>query len=107
MTRTVSVDFAHSSAIKGVCMTHGGVIATTSHDQRLRVWAVAGTGEEEEEEEKGRTMMNVTVAPIAGSFVECPEPEGLDAWVEGGAGGDDLGVCVAVCGRGVQMFHLR
>ena len=47
--------------------------------------------------------MRVDVAPIAGSFVECPEPEGLDAWVEGGDGG----VCVAVCGRGVQMFHLR
>jgi hypothetical protein len=63
------VEFAHSSAIKGVWMI-GGVIATTSHDQRLRVWA-AGV-EEEEEEHAG---VRVSVTPVAGSFVECPEPE--------------------------------
>jgi hypothetical protein len=42
------------------------------------------------------------VTPAAGSFVECPEPEGLAACRVGGAGG---GLCLAVSGRGVQMFH--
>jgi hypothetical protein len=40
VTRTLSIDFAHSSAIKGV-WSDGQTVATTSHDQRLRVWAVA------------------------------------------------------------------
>jgi len=132
VAQTLSVDFAHSSAIKGVWMA-GGVIATTSHDQRLRVWAAtledcAGGGEHGSEEttgsqsqdntddggangdqsrgwaaagDGGKLGMRVQVTPIAGSFVECPEPEALDAWV-----GADGAVRIAVSGRGVQMFHL-
>lgn len=131
-TASVQVDFAHSSAVKGVWMS-GGVIATTSHDQRLRVWAAGvedepreghAAGERSLSEREGAAAegaeagaeadaeagaearegagVSVTVAPVAGSFVECPEPEALDAWAE-----VDGGVRVAVSGRGVQMFHLR
>ena len=103
VARTMSVDFAHSSAIKGVWMMHGGVIATTSHDQRLRMWAArAEEAEEGKEEEEAGDGMRVVVTPVAGGFVECPEPEALDAWC--GADGE---VRVAVSGRGVQMFHLQ
>ena len=95
-----AVDFAHSSAIKGVWMDARGVAATTSHDQRLRVWR-ADVEEEDGDGEAGGSV-RVRVEPAAGSFVECPEPEGLDALA-----GADGKTRVAVSGRGVQMFLLE
>ena len=95
-----AVDFAHSSAIKGVWMDARGVAATTSHDQRLRVWR-ADVEEEDGDGEAGGSI-RVRVEPAAGSFVECPEPEGLDALA-----GADGKTRVAVSGRGVQMFLLE
>jgi hypothetical protein len=42
------------------------------------------------------------LTPVAGAFAECPEPEGLDGFV------DNRGrTRIAVCGRGVQMFELE
>lgn len=86
--------FSHSSAIKGVWLGGGAGremhLATTSHDQRLRMWSVTT-------DEK-----NITCIPSAGAFVECPEPEGLDGFI-----GHDGNPRVAVCGRGVQTFRLE
>jgi hypothetical protein len=42
------------------------------------------------------------MTPAAGAVAECPEPEGLDGFVD--ARGRAR---VAVCGRGVQMFELE
>mgnify|MGYP004416923185 CR=1 FL=1 len=62
------------------------------HDQRVRVWTVASRVAEDA----------VTMTPSAGAFVECPEPESLDGFV------DNRGCArVVVCGRGVQMFDLE
>ena len=99
----VAVAFAHGSAIKGVWLGPGTVpgtltLATTSHDQRARVWTVAT--------QRGRdgdaTTGTVAMTPAAGAFAECPEPEGLDGFVD--ARGRAR---IAVCGRGVQMFELE
>ena len=93
----VATPFAHSSAIKGVWLGRGAragtlTLATTSHDQRVRVWTVASRVAEDA----------VTMTPSAGAFVECPEPESLDGFV------DNRGCArVVVCGRGVQMFDLE
>ena len=70
-------------------------LATTSHDQRVRVWTVAT-------ERTGDSTNAVAMTPAAGAFAECPEPEGLDGFVD--ARGRAR---VAVCGRGVQMFELE
>ena len=105
------VAFAHSAAVKGVWLDPrgGGTLATTSHDQRLRVWRVAvevigvgaGAGPRPGgDRDLGVPRVAVEVRGVAGSFAECPEPEGLDAFA-----GDDGRVSVAVSGRGVQMFH--
>jgi WD40 repeat protein len=96
----VAVAFAHGSAIKGVWLGPGTVpgtltLATTSHDQRVRVWTVAT-------ERTGDSTNAVAMTPAAGAFAECPEPEGLDGFVD--ARGRAR---VAVCGRGVQMFELE
>ena len=93
----VATHFAHSSAIKAVWLgpgTRAGTLtlATTSHDQRARAWTVASRVAED----------SVTMTPEAGAFVECPEPEGLDGFVD--ARGRAR---IAVSGRGVQMFELE
>ena len=93
----VAVAFAHGSAIKGVWLGPGTepgtlTLATTSHDQRARAWTVASRVAED----------SVTMTPEAGAFVECPEPEGLDGFVD--ARGRAR---IAVSGRGVQMFELE
>ena len=93
---TAAVDYAHSSAIKGVWMNEEGVVATTGMDQRLRVWSARVEGADSND------GVEVKVTPVAGSFVECPEPEELDAWT------DANGLTsIAVSGRGVQMFNLE
>ena len=97
----VAVAFAHSSAIKGVWLGPGTepgtlILATTSHDQRARVWTVTT-------QQTGKDATNgVAMTPAAGAFAECPEPEGLDGFVD--ARGRAR---IAVCGRGVQMFELE
>ena len=96
---SAAVDFAHGSAIKGVWLDARGMAATTSHDQRLRVWRVDVI---EEEACGAGGSVRVRVEAAAGSFVECPEPEGLDALA-----GADGKTRVAVSGRGVQMFLLE
>ena len=96
---SVATDFAHGSAIKGVWLDARGMAATTSHDQRLRVWRVDVI---EEEACGAGGSVRVRVEAAAGSFVECPEPEGLDALA-----GADGKTRVAVSGRGVQMFLLE
>ena len=96
---STAVDFAHGSAIKGVWLDARGMAATTSHDQRLRVWRVDVI---EEEACGAGGSVRVRVEAAAGSFVECPEPEGLDALA-----GADGKTRVAVSGRGVQMFLLE
>ena len=96
---SVATDFAHGSAIKGVWLDARGTAATTSHDQRLRVWRVDVI---EEEACGAGGSVRVRVEAAAGSFVECPEPEGLDALA-----GADGKTRVAVSGRGVQMFLLE
>ena len=98
----VAVAFAHGSAIKGVWLGPGTVpgtltLATTSHDQRARVWTVAT-----ERRDGDATTGTVAMTPAAGAFAECPEPEGLDGFVD--ARGRAR---IAVCGRGVQMFELE
>ena len=96
---STATDFAHGSAIKGVWLDARGTAATTSHDQRLRVWRVDVI---EEEACGAGGSVRVRVEAAAGSFVECPEPEGLDALA-----GADGKTRVAVSGRGVQMFLLE
>jgi hypothetical protein len=65
-------------------------LATTSHDQRLRMWIVRFLPDSE-----------ITLTPSAGTFVECPEPEGVAGFID-----CDGKPRVAVCGRGVQTFRL-
>jgi WD40 repeat protein len=103
----VSTGFAHSAAIKGVRMLggfsggSGGVghgseragtgratVATASHDQRIRVWSIA------------TDFRSIEIVPIAGTFVECPEPEGVDGFIDWNGNAR-----FAVCGRGVQTFE--
>jgi len=90
--KTINTDYAHGSSIKGVWMHSSGLVATTSHDQRLRVWKVRDTAGHD-----------LAIAAVAGSLVECPEPENLDACY---IGGDVHLLHVAVSGRGLQMFHV-
>jgi hypothetical protein len=101
----VAVAFAHSSAIKGVWLGPGTLpdtltLATTSHDQRARVWTASVETDAKDDDEKCSAAVFLT--PVAGAFAECPEPEGLDGFV------DNRGrTRIAVCGRGVQMFELE
>ena len=99
----VAVAFAHSSAIKGVWLGPGTLpgtltLATASHDQRARVW----TGSVEAKDDGDASSAAIFLTPVAGAFAECPEPEGLDGFVD--ARGRTR---IAVCGRGVQMFELE
>ena len=101
----VAVAFAHSSAIKGVWLGPGTLpdtltLATTSHDQRARVWTASVETDAKDDDEKCSAAVFLT--PVAGAFAECPEPEGLDGFVD--ARGRTR---IAVCGRGVQMFELE
>ena len=102
----VAVAFAHSSAIKGVWLGPGPpgtlpgtlTLATASHDQRARVW----TASVEAKDDGDASSAAIFLTPVAGAFAECPEPEGLDGFVD--ARGRTR---IAVCGRGVQMFELE
>jgi hypothetical protein len=99
----VAVAFAHSSAIKGVWLGPGTLpgtltLATTSHDQRARVWTASVEAKDDDE----KCSATIFLTPVAGAFAECPEPEGLDGFVD--ARGRTR---IAVCGRGVQMFELE
>lgn len=99
----VAVAFAHSSAIKGVWLGPGTLpgtltLATASHDQRARVW----TASVEAKDDGDASSAAIFLTPVAGAFAECPEPEGLDGFVD--ARGRTR---IAVCGRGVQMFELE
>ena len=73
-------------------MNHEGMVATTSHDQRLRVWAVHDDGSSE-----------LSIESFAGSFAESPEPEALDAC---SIFHDKNVLRVVVAGRGIQIHDL-
>ena len=72
-------------------MNRNGVVATTAHDQRLRMWTVCESG-----------SSDFSIASLAGSFVDCPEPEALDACP---IFCDESMLRVAISGRGLQIFH--
>ena len=98
--QTVVLDFAHSSAIRGLWFD-GRVMVTTACDQRLRIWGVQADENSTEGDVDGPRF---GVIPLAGTLVDCPEPESLDVCNLPGPGD---GLCISVSGRGVQMFNFE
>ena len=95
---STAVDFAHGSAIKGVWLDARGMAATTSHDQRLRVWRVDVI-----EEEACGAGGSVRVRGGGGGEFRGVSRAGGTRRARGG-GREDPGGGV---GTGVQMFLLE